>query len=90
MGMRRVPMEVVSAAEEPEMPPKNMLARMFTIARPPRIQPMMELENLMSMSPMPPAPMISPASTKKGTARSTNTLRPLIMFWATIWSGRPR
>ena len=30
MGMRMEPMEDVSATAEPEMPPKNMEARIFT------------------------------------------------------------
>ncbi len=90
IGMSMLPMAVVSAAEDPEMPPKNIEARILTIARPPRIQPTSELAKLTSLSAMPPAAMMSPASTKKGTARRTKTLSPFTMFCATICNGRPR
>ena len=61
-------MEEVSATAEPEMPPKNMDARIFTWARPPRIQPTKALASVMSRREMPPCPMISPARMKKGIA----------------------
>jgi len=37
-------MEETSATAEPDMPPKNILAKQFTWAKPPRIRPTMRLE----------------------------------------------
>ena len=62
------PMVAVSAAEEPEIEPKNRLATIFTCARLPRIHPTRVLESVTSRSVIPPAPMISPARIKNGTA----------------------
>ncbi len=41
---------------------------MFTIARPPRIQPTQALASAMSLSEIPPEPMSTPIAIKKGTA----------------------
>ena len=41
---------------------------MFTIARPPRIQPTSELASAISLSEMPPVPIRTPIVIKKGTA----------------------
>ena len=41
---------------------------MFTMARPPRIQPTQALARAMSLSEMPPLPMSTPMVMKKGTA----------------------
>ena len=83
-------MAVVSAADDPEMPPKNIDARIFTMASPPRIQPTSELAKATSLSAIPPDAMMSPARMKNGTASNTNTLSPFTMFCATICNGRSR
>ncbi|MPM70072.1 hypothetical protein SDC9_117023 [bioreactor metagenome] len=78
IGMRIDPNEAVSAVALPLIPPKKTLAMMFTIARPPRIQPTSALESLMRRSEIPPWAIISPASTKNGMARKVNPLIPSI------------
>ena len=50
---------------------------MFTMARPPRIQPTQELARAISFSEMPPLPMSTPMVIKKGTAIREKELMPL-------------
>ena len=79
-GIRIEPKAEVSAVEEPDIPPKNILAKIFTIANPPLIHPIKAFESLINLVAIPPAPIISPESIKNGTARSANTLMPLTIF----------
>ena len=67
----------MSATDEPEIPPKNILAKTFTCAKPPRTFPTKELENLIRRWLIPPSPMISPAKMKKGIANNEKELIPL-------------
>ena len=76
MGISMEPSEEVSATAEPEMPPKNMEARMLTCARPPRIHPTQALASVMSRREIPPWPMISPAKIKNGIASSEKDCTP--------------
>src|SRR5690554_1455340 len=69
-------MEETSATDEPEIPPKNILASIFTIARPPRIQPIIRFESFIRRSEIPPWPIISPAIIKKGIAIRENEFTP--------------
>src|SRR5512136_1266456 len=70
-GIMTEPTAAESAAAEPEMPAKNMLATTDTMARPPVTHPTRALAKLMSRREMPPLSMRAPASKKKGTAWST-------------------
>ena len=56
---------------------------MFTIARPPRIQPTNEFASAISLSEMPPVPISTPMVMKKGTAIREKDHTPL-----TICCGR--
>ena len=49
---------------------------MFTIARPPRIQPTRELASAISFSEMPPEPISTPIVIKNGTAIRLNDHTP--------------
>ena len=79
-----VPREEMSAMGDPDTPPKNMLASTLTWARPPRNCPTRALASSISRSEMPPALMISPASTKKGMLMREKELTPLTMLLITI------
>ena len=57
-GMRIEPGEAVSDADEPEMPPKSMLAATFTNPSPPRNRPTKIRQKLIRRSVMPLAFMI--------------------------------
>ena len=81
MGIRIEPREAVSAAAEPEMPPKKYEATILTWARPPRIQPTRELASAISLSDMPPDPINTPIVIKKGTAIRENDHTPLTICW---------
>ena len=76
IGISSEPIDEVSAAEDPEIPPKNMLASTLTIANPPRKRPTKALASPTRRAEMPPAPMISPAMMKNGTASKTKTSIP--------------
>src|SRR5512146_938861 len=65
------PTAAESAAADPEMPAKNMLATTDTIANPPVIHPTRALAKLISRREMPPLSIKAPASRKNGTACST-------------------
>ncbi|MPN57364.1 hypothetical protein SDC9_205058 [bioreactor metagenome] len=69
-------MDETSATADPEIPPKNMLARTLTCASPPRTRPTMRFENSMSLREIPPSPMISPAMMKNGMASSEKEFTP--------------
>jgi len=77
MGISIAPMEETSATAEPEIPPKNMEARIFTWARPPRTLPIRALAKPTSLREIPPWLMISPERMKKGIARREKELTPL-------------
>jgi len=77
MGISIAPMEETSATAEPEIPPKNMEARIFTWARPPRKRPMRALAKPTSLREIPPWLMISPERIKNGIARRENEFTPL-------------
>jgi len=77
MGISIAPMEETSATAEPEIPPKNMEARIFTWARPPRTLPIRALANPTSLREIPPWLMISPERMKNGIARREKVFTPL-------------
>ena len=79
IGTTTEPSELTSATAEPEMPPKNMLSRQLTYARPPRKRPTSALLTSTSWSLTPPAPIISPASRKNGMASRLKLLMELAM-----------
>ena len=75
--MRILPSEAVSAAADPEIPPKKYEATMLTIAIPPVIQPTQALAKAISFSDIPPLPIRHPIVIKNGTAIILNELIPL-------------
>ncbi len=77
----------MSATDEPEIAPKNVLAMMFTSDRPPRMKPTNTPANATSRRAMPPSAMIAPASTKNGIASSENLLTPEASWIITASSG---
>ena len=79
IGIRIVPSDAVSAAAEPEIPPKKYDATILTIAIPPVIQPTQASANAMSFSEIPPEPMNTPIVIKNGTAIKLNELIPFTM-----------
>ena len=74
-----MPIEETSATAEPEIPPKNIDARQFTCARPPRTRPIRALENAISRREIPPRLIISPESIKNGIAKSEKEFTPETM-----------
>ncbi len=82
-----LPIEAVSATDDPEMQPNSVLARMFTSARPPRMKPTNTRARLMRRIAMPPSAMIAPASTKNGIASSAKSSVPSEIFSITASSG---
>ena len=74
------PTDAVSATEEPEIVPNSVEAKMFTTARPPRIQPTSTLARLIRRTAIPPSAMIAPASTKNGIASSEKSSVPSEIF----------
>ena len=78
------PREAVSAAAEPEMPPKKYESRTLTMPRPPRIQPTQALASATSLSDRPPEPISMPMVIKKGTAIRLYELMPLTICWQTV------
>lgn len=84
-----MPRLLTSATAEPLMPPNSIEARMFTIARPPRIQPTHRLEKAISRLEMPPVPIISPARIKNGMDRRLKLLTPNTMLRITSVSLSP-
>jgi hypothetical protein len=71
-----VPIEAVSATDEPEMQPKKLEARMLTSDSPPRIQPRKTNAMLTRRRAMPPSAMMAPASTKNGIASREKLVTP--------------
>ena len=69
-------MAATSATAEPEISAKKSDTPMFTIASPPRINPMIAETKLISLSVIPPAFMIAPARTNIGIAISENLVDP--------------
>ena len=82
-------MEAVSAAAEPEIPPKKYDATIFTMAMPPRIHPTQALARAMSFSEMPPEPMRQPITMKNGTAIRLKELIPFTICWQMVARGSP-
>jgi hypothetical protein len=74
----------VSAAAEPEMLAMMTAATMATMPRPPRMWPTQAMANSTMRRDRPPAFMISPASRKKGMAKSVKVSAPVIMRCETI------
>ena len=79
-GMSIAPMEDTSAAEEPEMPPNNMLTRMFTMAVPPRIWPTKMLHMRISFLVIWPSHITCAIMMKNGTAINVKLDRPVVIF----------
>ena len=64
-----LPMAAVSAAEEPDISEKKMVATITTMPMPPRMCPTMALDNSTMRLEIPPVSISMPARTKSGTAR---------------------
>ncbi len=82
-----LPMEAVSATEEPDTPAKNVEATTFTTASPPLMKPTSTVARLTRRVAMPPSAMMAPASTKKGMASSEKSSVPSEIFSITASSG---
>ena len=67
-GIKTAPTEAVSDTEEPEMPPKIMLAITFTRPSPPRNRPTKRRLKSIKRVVMPPEFMIRPMKTNRGMA----------------------
>ena len=89
-GIRNEPIEETSAIELPEIPPKNMETRQFTMAVPPRIRPIRTLQNLVSRSLIPPSVMICAMMMKNGTHMKVKLVMPVDIFWNKLKNGMPR
>src|SRR5574341_431996 len=86
-GIITEPTAALSAAAEPEIPAKNMLATTDTMASPPVTQPTRTLAKLMSRREIPPLSIRAPASRKNGTAWSTVESAPPNICCGTRVSG---
>ena len=86
-GMRIVPVAAASATEEPDIPAMIMLTTTETLASPPVMCPTRARANLTRRSVTPPFSINSPASMKRGTARSGKESSPYMKFWGMIESG---
>ena len=84
------PMEDTSAAEDPEMPPKSMLTKMFTIAVPPRTRPTRILQKAISFFVISPSVITWAIMMKKGTAMKVKLIRLTDIFWNRLKYGIPR
>ena len=62
---------------------------MFTIARPPVIQPTQASARFRSFSEIPPEPIRTPIVIKNGTAIREKELMPLTICWLRVARGRP-
>ena len=89
IGIRIEPMEETSATDDPDMPPKNIEARMFTMASPPRMKPTKMLAKLTSRQAMPPSAINAPAKTKNGMARREKLSTPSDTFSSMASRGIP-
>ena len=76
IGIRILPRDAVSAAADPEIPPKKYDATILTMAIPPVIQPTQALARAISFSEIPPVPIMQPMVIKNGTAISEKELIP--------------
>jgi hypothetical protein len=83
-GMRMLPSAEVSATEEPEMPPKIILATTFTSPRPPPKGFTRSIEKLISLFESPPLFIISPASMKSGIAIMMKLFVPDHILWGIV------
>ncbi len=83
------PIAAVSASADPVIPANNMLATMLAWARPPLNRPTRAFANRTSRMVMPPRFMISPASTKNGTAIKGKESMPLNMLFGIMIIGMP-
>ncbi len=83
-------MAETSATEDPESAPKKALAAMFIIASPPLSQPTSRFASPIRRCDIPPAPMISPASMKKGIASRVKLSKPATILCPIVGSGMPR
>src|SRR5699024_2598186 len=81
IGISTEPRELVSASAEPEIPPKKVLDKTLTIARPPRIFPIITLAKLINLLEIPPSFIISPAIINQGIANNENEFTPLTILW---------
>jgi hypothetical protein len=79
IGISREPREETSATAEPEIPPKNILARIFTWDKPPRNLPTRIFAKFNRRSAIPPTPIISPARMKNGMAIKEKLLIALLI-----------
>ena len=66
--MSIAPTAAVSAAADPDIPAKNILATMDTAARPPDIHPTRASAKFTILLEIPPESIRAPASIKRGTA----------------------
>ena len=83
-GIRTRPSALVSATADPEMPDMNVADATLLIASPPRNRPRIAFVNASRRSVIPPAVIRSPASRKKGMARSSRLSTPEITCCGTI------
>jgi hypothetical protein len=75
------PRPAASATEEPDIPPKIILAKMETAPRPPRIQPTMEPAKSKSNCEVPLFSIMYPPNIKRGIATSKKESKdPYIML----------
>ena len=81
------PMDAVSATDDPDIPPKSILATMLTMARPPLILPTRMLEKSTSLLAIPDCAIICPASMKNGIAIKEKLSRTSHIFWTTTIGG---
>ena len=88
-GIRMLPMEAVSATEEPEIPPKIILARMFTWPNAPRTCPRNRRQKSMIRWVTPPIRIKTPARIKKGMAVNRKESAPATIFRVAIEKGKP-
>jgi hypothetical protein len=87
-GIRILPIEAVSATEEPEIPPKTILAKMLTCPKAPWRLPSKMVAKSRILLVMPPSRIKTPANTKKGMAVSKKESAPEIMRRVAMDEGR--
>jgi hypothetical protein len=87
-GIRILPMDAVSATEEPDMPPNIILASMFTCPKAPLIAPRRMRQKLMILCVTPPMRIKTPARMKNGMAVKRKESAPATIFKAAIENGK--
>jgi len=87
-GIRILPIEAVSATEEPDMPPKTMLAKMLTCPKAPWKFPSKIVAKFRILLVIPPSRIKIPANTKKGIAVKRKESAPDIILNVAIEEGR--